>query len=91
MEDSKENHRGKYEGDGGSEYEDDGEEEVVGRVLHEEECEELSVKLYLRQPLVEAQGRGGAVSHKSLEEGKDEKDYNGMGLSLYSSCCRGSP
>ena len=91
MEDSEENHRGEYEGDGGSKDEDDGEEEVVGRVLHEEECEELSVKLYLRQPLVEAQGRGGAVSHQSLYEDTDEGDYNGMGPSPYSSCCRGSP
>jgi len=66
VQDCKENYGCQDQGDGGGKDEDDGEEEVVCRVLHEEECEELSVELDLRQPLVEAQGRGGTIGHQSL-------------------------
>ena len=66
MQDCKENHGSQDEGDGGGEDEYDGEEEVVGRVLHEEECEELSVELYLGKSLMKTESRGGAISHESL-------------------------
>ena len=55
MENREENHRDKDEGDGAGEDEDDAEEEVVGRILHEEQSQELSVELYLRKPLVQPQ------------------------------------
>ena len=66
MQDCKENHWSQDEGDGGGEDEDDGEEEVVGRVLHEEKCEELSVELDLGKSLVKTKSRGCTIRHQCL-------------------------
>ena len=46
MQDCKEDHRSQDEGDWGCEDEYDGEEEVVSRVLHEKEGEELNIAEY---------------------------------------------
>jgi len=66
VQDCKEDHRSQDEGDGGCEDEYDGEEEVVSRVLHEKEGEELPVELYLGKPLVETKCRSGTISHERL-------------------------
>ena len=89
MENREENHRDKDEGDGAGEDEDDGEEEVVGRILHEEQSQELSVELYLWQPLVQPQSRSSTIGHQSLQV--ELGDGRRWGSLPCSSCCRGRP
>ena len=67
MKDREEKHRSQNKSEGGSEEEDEGEEEVVGWVLHEKLSQELSVKLYMGQSLVQPQGRSSTVGHQSLQ------------------------
>lgn len=60
-EDGSEDHRHR-----GSVHEDEGIQEVVGRVFHQQLDKELSWELYWRDALVETQGRCGSIAHQDL-------------------------